>query len=103
MASYLTHHCSRPVAVLHMSSTATREKVPLKPPAETTSPTLLAEEAAARAAFITKEGGREEAGSPPASARNLLVAVDGSDDSFESVRWTLENMYRKGKGIGVSQ
>ena len=71
---------------------------PSKSPAVTTSPTLLAEEAAARAASITKEGGREEAisrGSPP--ARNLLVAVDGSDESYGSVRWTLENLYKKGE------
>ena len=61
VAGYLTRHCPRPFAVLHM-------------------------------------GGKGAQGAAVAPAgRNLLVPVDGSEESIQSCRWTLDNLYRKGK------
>ena len=89
VAGYLTHHCPRPVAVLHMGKWAQEAAPPVSPPA-TTSPTLKVEAAAAAGA-----AGAAESAAP--AGRNLLVPVDGSEESFQSCRWTLDNLYRTGK------
>ena len=78
VAGYMTHHCPRPFAVLHVGETEARGTGPLvAPPAAV---------AAARAVM---------------SGRNLLVPVDGSEESFQSCRWTLDNLYRTGKDFSI--
>lgn len=71
VATYLTHHCSRPVAVLHLRG-----------------------EAATMAATATAAPTGGDGG-----GRNLLVPVDGSDESFASLRWTLDHLYMQGTAV----
>ena len=69
VAGYLTRHCPRPFAVLHLGA----------------------------------KGAQGTAGTAAAPAgRNLLVPVDGSEESFQSCRWTLDNLYRTGKDKGAA-
>ena len=69
-----------------------QEAAPQVSPPATTSPTLKVEAAAAAGA-----AGAAESAAP--AGRNLLVPVDGSEESFQSCRWTLDNLYRTGKEL----
>ena len=105
VASYLIHHCRRPLAVLHTPKVAAKvaaERPPPVSPPATTSPTLKAEREAASAAAgvpAAVEGGPPPLGSARVdSGHNLLVPVDGSDESLAAVQWTLDNLYKTGGG-----
>ena len=87
VASYLTHHCSRPVAVLHLGG------------GQTAVPAVGGDDGGRN-----REGGHAEETTAAAAAtaggdgggRNLLVPVDGSDESLASLRWTLDHLYKQG-------
>ena len=150
VAGFLTHHCKRPVAVLHgLRDAAGRYSFEAPPPpvpvpasavpADSTAksppggvaacPTthMAADSAAAgiataaaAAAPATEAAsapgiataapapastpGTETVSAAPAPAtetvsagRNLLVPVEGSDESLVSCRWTLDHLYRPGE------
>ena len=157
VAGFLTHHCKRPVAVLHgLRDSAGRYSfeaalpprvLPVPASADSTAatpaggstaasppgsggaacPTHMAADsaaagiatAAAAPAAETVSAGKAPATNAPASApatetagkapaatpasetvsagRNLLVPVEGSDESLVSCRWTLDHLYRPGE------
>jgi len=78
VAHYAVQHCSRPVAVLHEPMRGL--------------PKVSTQRTSGQ--WHTTHGG---SGSPaPPTGRQLVVAVDSTDDSLAACRWILDNMYRKG-------
>ncbi len=80
VAQYMTHHCNRPVAVLHVNKAAAAF-VP-------TYPSLSEVVAEAR-------GGPDSSGGS-LEGRNILVPINDSDFSLETCRWILNHLCRKG-------
>lgn len=143
MAGFLTHHCERPVAVLHgmgASGGQRRPRFEVQPPPRSPMPAAAPPDeamanvvymgAGGAAAGIATATGTGTASAPAtaaateaatatagttaattaatttatatasteaASGRNLLVPVEGSDESLLSCRWTLDHLYRPGK------
>jgi len=91
VANYLTHNCSRPVAVLHAApkSKAARQQDPAAASSSGAS--------AAAVAGSSATGAGEAAVAPSSPVRrNLVVAVDGSDASVMACHWALDHLYRAG-------
>ena len=119
VAGFLTHHCKRPVAVLHgLRDAAGRYSFEAPPPPVPVPASAVPADSTAKsppggvaacptthmaadseAAYISTAASAPASapGTETVSGRNLLVPVEGSDESLVSCRWTLDHLYRPGE------